>query len=104
LKEFVNIATRMVGWKGSVTIARKGRGEFDAQRSKEEKKDEGESLKSRKERSREEVKGENDWCCKHDEPYRLVNVEVHACIEISEKENGPCEDHEHGGNKKTWHE
>jgi hypothetical protein len=53
----------------TVKIAREGRGECDARGSKDERKVEAEDLKSR-----EEVKGENNWCCKHDEPYRLVDV------------------------------
>jgi hypothetical protein len=57
-----------------VTIAREGRGECDARGSKGERKVESEDLKSREECSREKMRAKGNWRCKHDEPYRLVDV------------------------------
>jgi hypothetical protein len=57
-----------------VTITHEGRGEYDARGSKGERKVESEDLKSREECSRKRMRAKSNWRCKHDEPYRLVNV------------------------------
>jgi hypothetical protein len=56
-----------------VAIAPKGRGECDTRGSKDERKVEGESLKSREECLHERMRAKSSWRCKRDEPYRLVD-------------------------------